>query len=136
MSNSKKHYLGMLVSAGVLFSVFAFFAVGNMNSFFGGYIPKDMLLGITSPLSVGFVVLAVALHRQRKNPEVHTLLRTLSWFLSYALFVIGWRFVALEFKLPGNIADDGYTITGGFMMLISGLSAGYLLGTTKLKGKK
>lgn len=129
----QKHQFGMAVSAGVLLCIFAAVMVGNMKTLFGIYIPKEMAVGIAAPLSFGFAVLAYALHRQRKNPETTKVYRVLGYFLAYALFVIGSRLTAAEmlaFSNEGSFPNNGYTVTGGFMMLFSGLLAGYL------KGKK
>jgi len=135
MKQLDRHSLGNIVSVGVLLCILASFAVSNMHTFFGIYIPKDMVVGITSPLSFGFLGLAVVLHYQRKRPVATRIVRTLVWFLAFVLFVCGWRFVAGEVSPPFQ-ANDGFTVTGGFMMLCAGLISGYLFATNKARGKK
>ncbi len=132
MNKVQRHQLVMAVSAGVLLSILAAYIVGNMNSFFGVYIPREMLDAINTGLALGFTGLAISLHLQRKNPALKQLVRTLAAFLAYALFIVGWRFVAGETTMAGG-SNDGFTVTGGFMMLVSGIGAGYLFGT---RGKK
>ena len=122
----------MAVSGGVLLSVVLALYVGNMKNLFGVYVSTRMVEDIATPLVIGLLVLAYKLHKQRINPEPAKIVRTLLWFLSFVLFVIGWRFVAIDI-FPPFFASNGFTVTGGFMMLLSGLTAGYLIGT---KGKK
>ena len=133
MNKQQKHYLGMAISAGVLLCVMLALWVNSMKTFFGIYIPEEMVGDISGWLWVGLIVLAFKLHRQRKNPEPEKVIRSILGFVSFALFVIGLRFVAIEFHIFPNMANNGFTVTGGFMMLFSGLIAGYLLGTQEKK---
>jgi len=133
VNKQQKHYLGMAISAGVLLCVMLALWVNSMKTFFGIYIPEEMVGDISGWLWVGLIVLAFKLHRQRKNPEPEKVIRSILGFVSFALFVIGLRFVAIEFHIFPNMANNGFTVTGGFMMLFSGLIAGYLLGTQEKK---
>lgn len=60
---------------------------------------------------------------------------------TYALFIIGFMLTFYGFKLVAQsissaplIQDDGYTVTGGFMLFGSGLVFGHLL-TERMNSK-
>lgn len=65
--------------------------------------------------------------------------------ITYLLFTIGMLLAYYGFKLAAQsysaaplIQDDGYTVTGGFLLLLSGLIFGYLISEKihAAKGKK
>jgi hypothetical protein len=134
VSPKDRKTLGRQVSALVIVCLIAALLVSNMKSFFGIYIPFQMVEQIRSWLSFGLFVLAIALHRQRRKPQPIRIVRTLLCFVSFALLVIGWRFVAGD---PTWLAmqNDGFTVSGGFMMLFAGLIVGWLAGAPSA-GKK
>ena len=136
VNNSHQKNLGMAVSAGVLLALFLAILLNNSKTFFGVYIPTVMAEQINSYLAVGLVVLAIALHRQRKSPTDMRVLRTLSWFLVFALVVIGLRFVALEMIYVPSWSNNGFTVSGGIMLLFAGLIAGWLVGWMSLRSRK
>jgi hypothetical protein len=127
--------LGMAVSAGVLLCIVMAIAVYNSKKLFGIYIPVGMAEQINHVLAVGLGWLAIALHRQRRAPTNAGIAKMVLWFVSFVLFVIGWRFVAGDTYILTPISD-GFTVTGGFMMLFAGLIAGWLLTTLPRTRKK
>lgn len=98
--------------------------VGNAETLFGLTVPQEALMYITSPLSIVLIGFAVALLFLRKSLTISKLVDGTLSLAAITLLIVGWRLAAGPADLSGN---DGYTVTGGFLMMFSGVITGYLI---------
>lgn len=124
MKKENKSLRQQISLAVIVFLILGFW-LSNHHELFGVYIPIEMADSINSNLSLLFIISAIWLHIQRKKPDAELVKSGLAVILSLALFVIGFRFVAGETGAYSmNISNDGFTVTGGFLMFLSGLILG------------
>jgi len=104
-------------------------AVGNAKTVFGITVSQEALMYITSPLSIILIAFAVTLLFMRKSLTILSLIDGILSLVAITLLIVGWRFAAGPSDWSGN---DGYTVTGGFLMMASGVIMGSLI-TKRLK---
>lgn len=63
-----------------------------------------------------------------------TVLTNLLLVLSIILIVVGLKFTSIG-SGPGNVQNDGFNVTGGFMTLFGGFILGYII-NNKIRNKK
>ena len=114
-----KKVWGLIVACLLLSGV-----VGNAKTFFGLTVSREALMYITSPLSIILIAFAIALVFMRKSLTKSKLIDGSLSLAAITLFIVGWHFAAGPSDWSGN---DGYTVTGAFLMMFSGIIAGYLI---------
>ena len=106
--------------------------VGTWGKSIYGYNPPIEIansLHWTLSVSVGLLGLSV-LFNFRKLTNID-LFRMLTMTISLFLFIFGWALTSTS--LTGQIQNDGFNVTGGFMMFFSGLYTGYVFTTVHYK---
>ena len=110
-----------LIAGSLLLSVL----FSNKQAFFGVHLPGEVALRINNQLSGIFFILAAWLFFSRRKP-MESLLTGLLIAITVALLSVGTNYATLGVGPGQSIQDDGFNLTGGFLMLASGALATYL----------
>jgi hypothetical protein len=103
----------------------------NRHTFLGVHLPGSIAFQLNNQLTGLFLVLAVVLFVERRRLNKERLISTLLGAAAIILFVVGLRYASLGVGPVQLMQDDGFTVTGGLLMLLSGLIAGWMIGKRK-----
>lgn len=106
------------------------------GTIFGYKLAEDYGSGLISIVATLSMLGMISLFFNRKNMTMWALGRLALIYIAAFLFVFGWKLAATGSGTM-NIQNDGYSVTGAFMMFFSGLYFGYLATVGRMNnGKK
>ena len=141
--NSKKKSSNKQISyvrvAVVSMAVFLVLLMGNIdtanNKIFGYQVNGDYGMPLINHIVTLSGITLLVLFLNRKTITWQFLKKLSLTILAIFLFLFGWTLASTEWG-QSTMHNDGYSVTGAFMMFFSGLYFGYVLSQKMDNGRK
>lgn len=129
IAKSKKPVDGKVQHPLIISAILLYLAI-NMSNFFNPPVnpadPYAPSLSRSAYQTAGLLLFlfAIGVFFDRRNITHKVIVRMLKFYVAVFLVIFGLTMCSYS-QSPLHIQDDGYTVTGGFLVLAGGLSLGY-----------
>lgn len=111
-----------------IFAAILFLFLGRLAATSNGNIlfyqaPSEIATGLSNILSWLFLIFAIWFFLERKDLNLRKIIKVTSLMLAGFTFCLGLILTSTE--AVGMIHSDGFSVTGGILMFLSGLFIGY-----------
>lgn len=111
------------IFAAIIFLFLGRLAASSNGNFIIYQAPSEIVAGLSNILSWLFLILAIWLFLERKDLSLKKVIRVTSLMLAGFTFCLGLLLTSTE--AVGMIHSDGFSVTGGLLMFLSGVFIGY-----------